>query len=156
MTLETQEECELPDYLPGQHIEIKAAIDGDVVRAYSLTGAARVSKRKHYSIAVRRQEGQGPDGKRFQGRMSCYINRQLKVGDLIELTAPSGKYVLPEVSQQPVILMAGGIGITPFMACLNLCPTAVRWRSGCSTAIEIAEHMHSGPASPSILRVCLD
>jgi ferredoxin-NADP reductase len=52
VTFETPEECELPDYLPGQHIEIKAALDGDVIRAYSLTGAARVSKRKHYSVAV--------------------------------------------------------------------------------------------------------
>lgn len=60
VTFETQEECGLPDYLLGLHIEIKPAIDGDVVRAYSLTGAARVNKHKHYSIAVRRQKGQGP------------------------------------------------------------------------------------------------
>jgi anaerobic selenocysteine-containing dehydrogenase/ferredoxin-NADP reductase len=122
VTFEPQDECELPDYLPGQHIEIRAAIDGDVVRAYSLTGAARVSKRKQYSIAVRRVEGRGPDGKTFEGKMSSYISRQLKAGDLIELRAPSGKYVLPEASQQPVILMAGGIGITPFMSLLESLP----------------------------------
>jgi ferredoxin-NADP reductase len=122
VTFETEEECELPDYVPGQHIDVKAAIDGDVVRTYSLTGAARVSKRKHYSIAVRREQGQGPDGKAFQGKMSTYISRQLKVGDLIELAAPSGKYFLPEASQQPVILLAGGIGITPFMSLLESLP----------------------------------
>ena len=54
--------------------------------------------------------------------MSSYIIRQLKSGDSIELTAPSGKYVLPEASQQPVILMAGGIGITPFMSLLESLP----------------------------------
>lgn len=122
VTFESQDECELPDYLPGQHIEIKAAINGDVVRAYSLTGAARVSKRKQYSIAVRSQEGRGPNGKTFEGKMSSYISRQLEVGDLIGLTAPSGKYVLPEASRQPVILMAGGIGITPFMSLLESLP----------------------------------
>ncbi|HEY6851064.1 MAG TPA: molybdopterin dinucleotide binding domain-containing protein [Terracidiphilus sp.] len=122
VTFVTEEECELPDYVPGQHIAVKAAIDGDVVRAYSLTGAARVSKRKHYSIAVRREQGQGPDGKAFQGKMSTYISRQLKVGDLIELAAPSRKYYLPEASQQPVILLAGGIGITPFMSLLESLP----------------------------------
>jgi ferredoxin-NADP reductase len=122
VTFEPQDECELPDYLPGQHIEIKAAIDGDVVRAYSLAGAARVSKRKQYRIAVRRLEGRGPDGKTFEGKMSSYISRQLKVGDVIGLTAPSGKYFVPEASQQPVILIAGGIGITPFMSLLESLP----------------------------------
>jgi anaerobic selenocysteine-containing dehydrogenase/ferredoxin-NADP reductase len=122
VTFEPRDDCEVPDYLPGQHIEIKAAIGAEVVRAYSLTGAARVSKRKQYSIAVRRMEGQGPDGKTFQGTMSSYINHELKVGDSIELAAPSGKYVLPEASQQPVILMAGGIGITPFMSLLESLP----------------------------------
>jgi ferredoxin-NADP reductase len=122
VTFEPQDECELPDYLPGQHIEIKAAISLDLVRDYSLTGAARVSKRKHYSVAVRREERRGPDGKTFEGKMSSYISRQLRVGDLIELTAPSGKYVLPEASQQPVILMAGGIGITPFISLLESLP----------------------------------
>ena len=122
VTFETEEQCELPDYLPGQHIEIKAAIDVDVVRAYSLTSAAHVSKRKQYSIAVRHLQGRGPDGKTFEGKMSSYISRQLKVGDLIELTAPSGKYVLPEACRQPVILMAGGIGITPFMSLLESLP----------------------------------
>jgi ferredoxin-NADP reductase len=68
VTFEPQDECELPDYLPGQHLKIKAAIDADVVRAYSLTGAARMNKRKQYSIAVRHQEGRGPDGKTFKGR----------------------------------------------------------------------------------------
>jgi anaerobic selenocysteine-containing dehydrogenase/ferredoxin-NADP reductase len=122
VTFEPQDECELPDYLPGQHIEVKAAIGADVMRAYSLTGAARLNKRRQYSIAVRRLEGRGPDGESFEGKMSSYINGQLQVGDLIELAVPSGKYVLPETSQQPVILMAGGIGITPFMSLLESLP----------------------------------
>jgi ferredoxin-NADP reductase len=69
-----------------------------------------------------RQEGREPDGKRLAGKMSSYISRRLKVGDLIELTAPSGKYVLPEASQQPVILVGGGIGITPLMSVLESLP----------------------------------
>lgn len=74
VTFEPQDECELPDYLPGQHIEITAALGADVVRSYSLTGAARMSKRMQYSIAVRRVEGRGPNGKTFQGTMSSYFD----------------------------------------------------------------------------------
>ena len=124
VTFTAQDGCELPDYLPGQHIEIKATIGTDVVRAYSLTGAARASNRKQYSIAVRHQQQRGPNGQTFQGKMSSYISGHLHVGDLIELTTPAGKYVLPEASQQPVILMAGGIGITPFMSLLESLPDA--------------------------------
>jgi anaerobic selenocysteine-containing dehydrogenase/ferredoxin-NADP reductase len=112
----------LPDYLPGQHIELKAALDPDVTRAYSLTGCAREDDRKHYRIAVRFQKSQSTDAGALEGRMSTFIHRQLKVGDVIELAAPSGKYVLPEASEQPVILMAGGIGITPFMSLLESLP----------------------------------
>jgi len=122
VTFEPQDESELPDYLPGQHVEIRAAIDGAVVRAYSLTGAAHVSRRKQYSIAVRRQEGRDPNGRTSEGKMSNYISRRLEVGDSIELTLPSGKYVLPEASQQPIVLVAGGIGITPFMSLLESLP----------------------------------
>jgi anaerobic selenocysteine-containing dehydrogenase/ferredoxin-NADP reductase len=112
----------LPDYLPGQHIELKTALGADVIRAYSLTGQAREDSRKHYRIAVRHQKDQGNDGKVFEGKMSSFIGCNLKVGDAIELGAPSGKYVLPESSQQPVILLAGGIGITPFMSLLESLP----------------------------------
>jgi ferredoxin-NADP reductase len=122
VTFTAQDGCALPDYLPGQHIEIKATIGTEVVRAYSLTGAARVSSRTHYSIAVRRQEERGPNGQTFQGKMSSYIDGQLQVGDSIELAAPAGKYVLPEASHQPVILTAGGIGITPFISLLESLP----------------------------------
>jgi ferredoxin len=41
---------------------------------------------------------------------------------VVELSAPSGKYVLPESSRQPIILLAGGIGITPFMSLLESLP----------------------------------
>jgi ferredoxin-NADP reductase len=129
VTFTKQDGGALPDYLPGQHIEIKA-IGTDVVRAYSLTGAARASNRQQYSITVRRQTGRGPNGQTFQDTMSGYINDQLHVGDLIELAAPTGKYVLPEASREPVVLMAGGIGITPFVSLLESlpdgCPMEIR------------------------------
>lgn len=37
MTFEPKDECELSDYLPGQHGDIKVPIGGDIVRSYSLT-----------------------------------------------------------------------------------------------------------------------
>jgi ferredoxin-NADP reductase len=51
--------------------------------------------------------------------MSGHLHRCVNVGDIIELKAPSGNWVVPRVSPQPLILLAGGIGITPFINLLE-------------------------------------
>ncbi|WP_246252238.1 molybdopterin-dependent oxidoreductase [Ancylobacter pratisalsi] len=105
----------LPDFHPGQHVEIRVDIDGaPVSRTYSLTGPARLAGRNHYSICVRHQKGRTTDGDPFEGRMSGHLHRRMKAGDLVELRAPSGNFIVPRASPQPLILLAGGIGITPF------------------------------------------
>ena len=112
---------ELPDYLPGQHITLKvmAGAEGELTRAYSLTGPAAEDHRRGYTIAVRHQRGYTATGEPCEGRMSGHLHRQLKVGDIVELRAPGGGFVLPLHSAQPLVLMAGGIGITPFVSLLE-------------------------------------
>lgn len=121
--LEPVEGGVLPDYRPGQHIEIRVRIGSEsVTRSYSLTGPANVPGRRSYAIAVRHQTGLGADGTPFEGRVSSHINRQLRPGDIVDLKAPSGSFVLPRRSPQPLIFLAGGIGITPFMSLLESLP----------------------------------
>ena len=55
----------------------------------------------------------------LDGRLSKIINRHLRVDDVIEVKAPTGGFRLPLASDRPVVLVAGGIGITPFMAYLE-------------------------------------
>jgi len=102
----------LPDYLPGQHVVVRLPAPGErgTTRAYSLVGHARDADRRTYTISVRHQ----PDG-----AMSAHIHRELAVGDVVSLRAPSGSFVLPMRSREPVVLFAGGIGITPFIAYLE-------------------------------------
>ncbi|WP_176057073.1 molybdopterin-dependent oxidoreductase [Paraburkholderia sp. BCC1876] len=111
----------LPDYLPGQHVtvHIPALGDGGTTRAYSLTGAAREDNRLTYSIAVRHQKGNTRDGVAFEGTMSSYIHGALKVGDPVLLGAPAGTFIVPPALKQPVVMFAGGIGITPFVSYLE-------------------------------------
>ena len=54
--------------------------------------------------------------------VSGHLHRRLRVGDVVELRAPSGGFVLPRVSPQPLVLFAGGIGITPFVSLLESLP----------------------------------
>jgi anaerobic selenocysteine-containing dehydrogenase/ferredoxin-NADP reductase len=103
----------LPDYRPGQHLQIRiAGIPGQasVTRSYSLTGGAIEAGRKTYRISVKHVS---------QGVMSSHIVRRLSRGDLVELQAPGGNFVMPMHMRQPVVLIAGGIGITPFISYLE-------------------------------------
>ncbi|MBV2142125.1 molybdopterin-dependent oxidoreductase [Falsochrobactrum sp. TDYN1] len=120
VVFEAMDGRQLPDFRPGQHIQVR--IGDGTSRAYSLTGAAQIDGRTHYSIAVRHQKGVAPDGAVFEGRMSSYINCHMKEGDTVELMAPSGNFVLPRKSQQPLILLAGGVGITPFISLMESLP----------------------------------
>lgn len=114
--------AQLPDYLPGQHLMLRidpGDATGLLTRAYSLTGAAEVCGRSGYSVAVRHQLGRTPQGEPFEGRVSGFLHHKLKVGDIVELGSPSGGFVLPRVSPQPVVMVAGGVGITPFISLLE-------------------------------------
>jgi ferredoxin-NADP reductase/MOSC domain-containing protein YiiM len=99
----------LPDALPGQHLVVKLRPRVDsapVLRNYSLCGAPG---RGNYRIAVKRER---------DGIASNYLHQHAKAGDLLEVAAPRGSFVL-EPGASPVVLMSAGVGITPLMAMLN-------------------------------------
>src|SRR5690349_15824858 len=43
----------------------------------------------------------------------------LAPGAALKIRGPMGKFILPEDPSRPVVLLAGGIGITPFMSMLR-------------------------------------
>jgi len=51
--------------------------------------------------------------------MSSHLHRAVAPGDHVSIAAPGGSFVLPLTSRQPVVLFAGGIGITPFISYLE-------------------------------------
>lgn len=118
--LETVDGSYLPDYRPGQHIQLSLPFpDGPVSRAYSLTGPAAMRRRTGYEIAVRHQKGVGADGATFEGLVSSHVNMRWRVGDMVDISAPRGSFVIPRDHRQPIVLLAGGIGITPFISLLE-------------------------------------
>lgn len=96
----------LPDFSGGSHILVEMR-DGDRRRrnAYSLINAPGEPDR--YEIAVRRQaDGRGG---------SAFLHDRVKVGDHLRVTVPANLFPLDWRARRHV-LIAGGIGITPFMA----------------------------------------
>lgn len=101
----------LPDFLPGQHVVVSSR-GVDVRRAYSLVGPSQSPQ--SLSIAVRLARTPNFPG----GRMSSHLHG-LSMGSLVHLTQPSGVFTIPTHSNRPLVFVAGGIGITPFLGHLQ-------------------------------------
>jgi len=53
------------------------------------------------------------------GMISNFFHDRLVPGSLLDVRAPSGSFVLNQNSQRPVVLIAGGVGITPHVSMLS-------------------------------------
>ncbi|WP_295551516.1 PDR/VanB family oxidoreductase [Limnohabitans sp. Rim8] len=96
----------LPDWEAGSHIDIKAtdSTGHEVVRQYSLCGR---HGQKHWRIAVL-VDAQGSGA-------SLNIHEKIKAGQTLQVRGPRNLFDL-QSDDQPVVLVAGGIGITPILA----------------------------------------
>ena len=94
---------------PGQYVEVTldgVGVEAQVRRSYSLTSKPG----EEHAIAVRLQAG---------GAASTHIHTALRVGDTVALGTPSGTFTLPVDPPFPIVIMAAGIGITPFLGQLD-------------------------------------
>jgi ferredoxin-NADP reductase len=110
----------LPPYLPGQYLTVRLYIPRvarPLVRSYSLSDAASTDR---YRLTIKRIPTRAEEPRAASGLVSAYFHEQLAVGDRIEAKAPAGTFTL-DVTQhdQPVVLIGGGIGITPLVSMLN-------------------------------------
>ena len=109
------EPAKVPEFEPGQYITIRVQIPGEqnlLNRQYSLSGAPN---NEYFRISVKREaEENSPAGK-----VSNYLHDHVQIGDRIEVTAPAGDFTLNRKVASPVVLLSGGVGVTPFMSMVN-------------------------------------
>jgi len=109
----------LPTYLPGQFLTVRLAVPGidrPVVRSYSLSDAARSD---HYRLTIRRIGARAGEPQAKAGLVSTHFHERLAVGDRIEAKAPAGMFTIDMTQRdRPVVLIGGGIGITPLLSML--------------------------------------
>ena len=120
LTFASSEGTLLPDFEPGQHIQVRIkTANGQVLsRAYSLIGPGHDIDRRTYCIAVKKLVSRTePAGS--PGAVSGCLHEDIEPGSNVELTAPGGRFLIPIKSTRPVVMIAAGIGITPFMSVLN-------------------------------------
>ncbi|MDC7817286.1 NO-inducible flavohemoprotein [Pseudomonas sp. BLCC-B112] len=92
---------------PGQYIGLQLFIEGEEVRRnYSLSA---LTSQGQYRISVKREAG---------GVASNYLHDQCPVDARIMLFPPAGEFTL-EASDKPLVLISGGVGITPTLPMLE-------------------------------------
>lgn len=105
----------IADFLPGQYISIKLEIPGEEfthIRQYSLSDAPG---RNYYRISVKREISvENPDGK-----VSNFLHDHVNEGDELKISAPAGDFFLDLQKKTPIVLLSGGVGLTPMMSMLK-------------------------------------
>jgi len=93
-------------YLPGQFLRLSLEIDGKPAkRAYTI--ASTPTRNSYIEITVKREE---------HGLVSRYLHDRVNVGDLLNVTAPAGKFTFTGSEHNSIVLIGGGVGITPLMS----------------------------------------
>lgn len=121
----------VPNFLPGQFLTFRLNISGQAtptVRCYSLSDR---SGGDAYRVSIKRAPA--PDGHPDipSGLSSNHFHDHVREGDILEVKAPSGRFLLDPKGPGPVVLVAGGIGVTPMVsmaaACLHENPGREVW-----------------------------
>ena len=94
----------------GQYLTLKTNINSDEVRrSYSLCSSPVDNE---WKVAVKKIEG---------GKFSTYVNEDLKVGDVLEVMPPDGKFYveIDPTKAKNYIAFAAGSGITPVISIIK-------------------------------------
>jgi ferredoxin-NADP reductase len=122
----------LPGFKPGQYLTVSLPLGGlsekgmpadagaerRLIRCYSLSDQPDPAI---YRITIKRALAP-PDRQDLPpGVVSGYLHDHVQVDDVLMLKAPSGRFFIDTETETPVVLVAGGIGITPMLSMLRWC-----------------------------------
>ena len=103
----------LPVFKPGQYISVRVFVKETGLyqpRQYSLSQAPNEETLR---ISIKKESAAEH---KPAGLVSNHMHGEIQQGDVIEVSAPYGEFVLNEQSERPIVLLSGGVGITPMMA----------------------------------------
>jgi len=91
----------------GQFLTVRAQVDGTPhVRCYSISSAPESTG--YIEISVKRQ-----------GLVSGVLHATLRPGSQLQVKPPAGRFTYPAGDDRPIVLVAGGVGITPVISVLR-------------------------------------
>ncbi len=96
-------------FLPGQFLTVAVPADGRPVRR-SYTIASSPTQHDYVELTVKHEPG---------GVVSGYLHDRVKDGDLLDCSGPAGSFVFTGRECKCILLIGGGVGITPMMSVLR-------------------------------------
>ena len=98
---------ELPfHFLPGQYLNLTLMVDGQkVLRSYTI--ASSPTRADFCELTIKREE---------LGVSSKHMHDAIREGDLLDISAPAGRFTFTGSEAKSLVLVAAGVGITPLMS----------------------------------------
>ena len=113
----------LPPFRPGQFLTFRLGVDEpakdkpkNIVRCYSLSDSPRPD---YYRVSIKRVLAPPDHPDVPPGVSSGFFHDHVQVGDRLMIRPPSGHFHLIEDEPLPIVLIGGGIGVTPMLSILN-------------------------------------
>lgn len=106
--LEPDDGAPVETHIAGQFlpIKLKDSADEDVLRSYTISKAP---DQKSYRLSIKREE---------HGVGSRIMHDTMDIGSQFEVATPAGDFVLDKTND-PIVFISGGVGITPMIAMLE-------------------------------------
>lgn len=99
---------------PGQFVVLRVRIEPDsppLLRSYSLSDAPSADR---YRLSVKEE---------LHGAVSGYLKGKVQTGDVLDVSAPRGSFILQQ-DDDAVVLLSAGVGATPVLAMLHALASA--------------------------------
>jgi len=118
----------LPAFKPGQFLtfslDVAPQAAGEpappraITRCYSLSDGPQPA---HYRVTIKRVPAPADRPEFPPGQSSSHFHDHVQAGDILRVKAPAGHFFIDPDPGVPVVLIGGGIGITPMMSMLRWC-----------------------------------
>ena len=109
----------LTPFVAGQFLPFELEIAGrpePVIRTYSLSDSPNED---YYRVSIKREPAPPDQSDAPPGLSSNYFHDQVAIGASLRIGPPRGKFHLDLESERPVVLLSGGVGLTPMISMLN-------------------------------------
>ncbi len=110
----------LPAFKPGQFLTFQLDLSGrdkPLVRCYSLSDCPH--QKDYYRVTIKKEKAPPDRPDLPPGASSSYFCDVVKEGDILNVKSPAGHFFLDLARTNPVVLIAGGVGITPMLSMAN-------------------------------------
>ena len=109
----------VPEFKPGQFLTFELDIPGQeqpVIRTYSLSDCYHP---EYYRVSIKRELAPPNQHDLPPGLSSNFFHDRVAAGTKLRVGAPRGKFHLDPESERAIVLLSGGVGLTPMISMMN-------------------------------------